>query len=327
MAKKIKKSFAFIGDAINISNTKSTQLDGKNRIKKASIEQIRIIKDTIDPFFKTSRFGINFAEYKRKFSKRNGNEGTDYIPLPSNKWKYYVIEHDDLQLDLDIILALALSKQDLTFIFDVTYSGMIDSGGNEVPGIQTREVVSVIFYNDNKFYNYDEKNISAFDILEINELIKLIKEFRNTAKKNENIDRSLNDFLKLKEIPYDSPFKVLGFISILENILTTNNSNSENSITHQLKKKLTLINNFSKNSIDIHSFFKLEKAITFEKIIGKIYDYRSRIAHGGKHDLGGDLQLLKSNYKMIRPFLNSMLKQVLVEAMKNPKLIANLKEC
>lgn len=143
--------------------------------------------------------------------------------------------------------------------------------------------------------------------------------------KYEFIFNSLNEYAELRKLPYDSPFKILGLLAIIENLITDGNMNFR-TIKHQLKSKFILLNNRFAKSFDLTQIFKGANTDTNELIIQKIYDYRSKIAHGGKVDFQDELKLL-GNKEKVYNVLNSITKCICTLGINEPQLLADLKKC
>jgi len=94
------------------------------------------------------------------------------------------------------------------------------------------------------------------------------------------------------------------------------------SITRQIKKKLTLLNHLLLYPIDYSDF----GAAALEKIWAKMYDYRSTVAHGGKPNFANEHKLLKSHQCALN-LVQETAKAVITQALREPQLILDLREC
>ena len=143
---------------------------------------------------------------------------------------------------------------------------------------------------------------------------------------NENISNAIVDYENLALIPYFSPLKILGYVSIIERLITDDSKNSYVSISSQFSRKIMLINNqLGKNKIDFSKWFN--PSTSEEKILQKVYTLRSKIAHGSSSDFAQkELQELK-NREHIQKFLNLLLKRIIYFALLQPKLVVDLKSC
>ena len=94
--------------------------------------------------------------------------------------------------------------------------------------------------------------------------------------------------------------------------------------TKQLQSKLNLLNNRFTNKIDIKQHFKVPPEISFEKIIEKLYTYRSDIAHGNNVDFEDKLKEL-NNHDKVQSFLTALVKECIKQSLIEPQLINNLR--
>jgi hypothetical protein len=129
----------------------------------------------------------------------------------------------------------------------------------------------------------------------------------------------------LKGLPYSAPVRFLGYFAILESILThaPNPNDPYDSITRQVKKKLMLLNRRFQPTLDYAAFGNAGH----EKIWKAMYTYRSRIAHGDSVTFkGSELSLLK-NHEATLSLLKATVKALLRQALVEPQLLLDLREC
>lgn len=286
------------------------------KFKKPTEEQLFFIRDKLNSYLNTTWFKVNFFENKLV----NKNKESSIIPIPKKEWNYWIIEHSQEQMSKIFPLVLGLSKLDLTVVFEGVNIGIYGS-------LMKSPLVTINFFYDSR-HRLEEKNISEDEIKQIRQLNALITAFKS-LNGYDFIDKALDDFLRLKEISEASPFKILGYFSIFEHLLTTNEAKNvrENSLKHQLAKKLNLLNNLIAEKIDINQYFKGSDTNTFETIIEKLYQYRNDIAHGNRSDFEKDLKIFKNQKKEILVFLHHLLRLILIKALKEPQLIEDLKKC
>lgn len=186
-----------------------------------------------------------------------------------------------------------------------------------------------------------ENYISSFSrVPEINIDSDWIDEFRTTWSLYNQLDEEFSfinhatdSFDTLKRIPESSDLLIVGYLSIIESIIThaPRLTESLDSINHQFRNKMILLSKRFSNPIDLESFFPVSKGETNsakreENIWKKLYHYRSNIAHGTKPDFGKELKILK-NQQTVRNFLKEVAKQLMVYALEEPQFICDLKKC
>jgi hypothetical protein len=155
-----------------------------------------------------------------------------------------------------------------------------------------------------------------------------IAHIHNLTQQNEakliDFDGYIGQLSALKELPRDSPLRFLGYFALLESLLTHAPVPTDpyDSITRQIKKKLTLLEHRLLYPIDFGEF-GTEK---HERIWAKMYDYRSKVAHGGKPNFTNEHKLLKSHQCALN-LVRETAKAVITQALREPQLILDLQEC
>ena len=234
--------------------------------------------------------------------------------LPSG-YKYWIIELSKYLADPILIQALYLLTKRLTII------AQIGKRENHI----CHFLISGVFYSKNILF-HDPLIIDQNDINELNENYQLLSKFNLSSYKNSFIGKAISDYRDTLDIDYLSPFKIIALFSLIETLMTTNQKNNESSINRQLQKKIVLINNQLSNRINFFEYFKGPNSLTEEVIIGKLYFYRSKIAHGDLYDFSNDLQIL-IDHETTYNFLDLLFKRLLIYSIKNPQLVIDLKEC
>lgn len=181
--------------------------------------------------------------------------------------------------------------------------------------------------------NYSPKTIDTHDFREVVKLRANLNESEFPA-----IAVALNRFRNLDGHP-DNDLKMLGYFGVLEAVLShaPRPNDPADSITRQLKRNLILLDNRMPDGrkLDILS----QTGAKRDKIIGKMYEYRSSIAHGGDPKASMDwlfdnlyseprppMPLLPNiKARWIRVFIRTIIRRVLRQAMAEPQLVSDLK--
>ncbi|MEM9446437.1 MAG: hypothetical protein AAGA18_13920 [Verrucomicrobiota bacterium] len=139
-------------------------------------------------------------------------------------------------------------------------------------------------------------------------------------------------FLNLDRLQDYEPLKHLGYFSIIDAFLTHPPAEGDrfDSITRQLKKNIKLLEYFMKD-VDIKLPFDDFGETGTDKVISKLYAYRSAIAHGG--DVATALQKMddlrpgktKTNMCWMHDFLRTFTRRILQIAIWKPDLFLVLK--
>lgn len=145
---------------------------------------------------------------------------------------------------------------------------------------------------------------------------------KNSAETKIPAHFALREFYDLNSLPHQSNHHILGCFAVIESLLTHNPNDKEigDSLTHQLKTKLNLLESRFVRELDFSPFGKTSK----EKVWSTLYKYRSYIAHGNRFDFDKDFATLKSR-DVALGFLREVTKLVIISALKEPKFIEDLK--
>ncbi|TYQ14834.1 UNVERIFIED_CONTAM: hypothetical protein Cloal_1217 [Acetivibrio alkalicellulosi] len=317
----MEKGFLFIGDVLDVNleaglNSEFEIIPG-HVFKKASLDQIQQIKGALPviPNYNSTPFTDMYEHEK------NDVDDTWFTHEDKSKWRYWIVEYHMNQniRDRNLEAALLLSKADLTSLFDM-YSRRLTSNFT----------ILFNFVDQNKPYFVNPKNIDTDDMLEIRDINCLIKNFKENIRDSyKYINKALTDFTNIPLIPLKTPFRIVSFFSIFESLLTHDpkRENWNNGTKQQLKTKLNQLNDRFEEKIDFRAYFSnLTHRATFKDIIGKLYSYRSDIAHGDFSDFNHDLQIISGHTEAYN-FLYVLLKKTLLQSLKEPQLISDLKFC
>ncbi|MDJ1505210.1 HEPN domain-containing protein [Xanthocytophaga agilis] len=323
------KSFVFLGDWIDAKQLVPLQLFDHYQLVKASKVQIEYIKRQIDYLLLANV--PNIWTNKFEIERVPTSNGVLYQGVPEAKWNYYVIEHKRRQAGNSLKLALTLSSLDLTVLFEVYFDQNNDISTRHIPNylMDGLSTFNYTYDTSSPFYFYQQgpKIIDNKGIEELNFIYQKCINFKHKPA-FDFIQKALKDFLEVKSISDSSAFKILSYFSILELVLTTNQNRTPGgvSLTHQLQKKMSLLNNRFSEPIDFQKHFKTPNTVNWDKLIEKLYDYRSSIAHGTQADFSDKLSMLKDRYKVL-DFVKELCRKVLLQALIEPQLITDLKQC
>jgi hypothetical protein len=139
-----------------------------------------------------------------------------------------------------------------------------------------------------------------------------------------DVKRFTRQLQDLEALPPSSPLRFLGYFAVLEALLThlPKPTDPYDSITRQIKKKVSLLDHRWQPTIDYSSFAGADP----ERIWTKMYAYRSSLAHGGAPTFDGELQILESHdnaLKLVKQTVKAIIRQALIE----PELLADLRDC
>jgi hypothetical protein len=308
-------SFVFIGDVLSIEGSMiSIELIENYFLRKAVDDEIDNIKLRISSLGRE-----DWLDYRFEATEECTLEGSSVFKKTDRKnWNYWIVSHNETQANLDLLDALSLCNKDINVLFQCIYNENAESFG--------------FMLQHHKYYNFLEEIIGKNEIKlftfsdrdEINRLFNLIKRYKsNSNQEYMYINKALDDFRHLKMIPKRTSFFYVGMFSIIESLLTHNSSNSDKGIVHQLATKLSLLNKRFEHPLELGKFFK--SPASFENTIKKLYTYRSAIAHGDFADFKKELSALETK-ETASEFLYVLLKNVIIQSLKEPSLITDLKK-
>jgi hypothetical protein len=163
--------------------------------------------------------------------------------------------------------------------------------------------------------------VSKSDVQEIAEINSSIQEHKHASI---DIHRYTRELQQLDGLPKGSPLVFLGYFGLLESLLTHQPDPRDplDSITRQVKNKMALLERRFARPIDYSPF----AGASSDTIWTKMYDYRSRLAHGDTLDFAGKLAALQ-NQQTALALLRESVKAVLRQALIEPELLSNLRNC
>ena len=287
-----------------------------HELRRATTAEVVAIKGVLT--FYTSKPG--WSAWQGGKTVRNKDKSTSRAPLPADQWRYFVIEFQGSNETIaGIERALCIAPLELKVGFTLL---------REVfPG---ELVAPMLIYNAGRLFSQlqsiEQDKLQFFDVsAAVAKNIGLLhQQINNCDQKLVNLARFTQQMLELDALPSQSPLLFLGYFAILESLLTHQPKPTDtiDSITRQVKRKIVLLDNRWQPRIDYSPFPKSAP----EKIWSVMYSYRSCLAHGGEPDFKKELHLLvdvDSALKLLKQTLKGVLRQALTE----PQLIVDLRDC
>ncbi len=243
------------------------------------------------------------------------NRKYQIIDLPQERWRYWIIESKEL-LDTHLFKhAAALLKDELLL-------GLTLIAAPRGERIEWHQGVMANVFHPGLLFRKTVPKIGESELKEWRENHALLVGARDISPK---ACACAERFFNLSELPESSQFKVIGLFSVLESLITHAPELTEpmDSLTHQIKTKMNLLSRRFQRTLDYNSFFLTSDC---NKVWGKLYEYRSKIAHGDEADFQGKLKMLRSP-EVVTDFLSEATKLLILLALREPQLIADLKLC
>jgi Apea-like HEPN len=169
-----------------------------------------------------------------------------------------------------------------------------------------------------------DEHLASVDTAQASQIGELARLFSEHVAADIDIQRVCRQLLNLQALDGHTDVAFLGYFSVLESLLVhkPDPKDPNDSITRQVKKKLTLLNNRWAPELDYSAFGSLKP----EAVWVKMYEMRSAIAHGDAPDFKKDLKSLK-DLATARSLLIKAVRAVARQALYEPRLVADLREC
>lgn len=315
----MKKIIAYILNDIELKGVVPVEIVSGAILRRAKIEEIEDI-DNRNKLASTATF-IQIPSYRHKYNIKNEGASVSYTPvlIPESEWRYWVVDFEgDESVFYCIEKLLILANPPIHFSF-CRITGLTS------PFEAVRALRTGVLERSEYLWWQRDKNL----ILETTQVTDVCSSFFFLMEKNSKYQfarDAVDKFYDLQRLPPVSDMYILGLFSIIESLITHSPRLQESldSITHQLINKLILIDgNFLCDPIDSKLFFGEHPHPTIWK---KLYQFRSQLAHTSVASLPKELAILKSR-DAICYFVEAKTKELIRFALKNPKLLFDIKAC
>jgi len=339
-------SFAFILNPLKVVDKDGPiEIIPNYFLQKANGQQIKVLKETFTKL-PASPFWLNSYEYDYgKFPEAKPDGFQDAPQLTQQDWKYWIIVSKDRKSDKNrrnifykIEHSLSMLSNDLELgpvFFDPSgnryewnlryiYNYFLDYPYGRRPATQITskdiEEIGPIYNLFNDFF--DKMYLDKF-LIKGGKMVKIKDDYQDNFQ---HIDQAVHRFLQLRVLPRYSGLTIIGLFSIIESLITHKpTQNLHDSLKHQIKTKIPLLNRRFQRTLDYGRYFNSAKE---ETIWSKLYDFRSKIVHDGSEDIEKDKDLkILTNLVSVTDFLKEAVKLLILLALKEPEFITDLKKC
>lgn len=294
-------------------------------LRKATLEEI--LDKNVERSYQdwSERRGTSKYLYQRTETVKSGESSfsTNLLPDPK-QWRYAVIECvKGGVLFGNVNLAFSISDTDLRMGLILFEGDAVSQPYLTFPMLNIRSALGGLFV--------DHEPPAIINLPTIKQDLAYVLDNLDGSFSNE-IRNILHMFTSLDNLPDSSVFKVLGYFSVIEGLLSHSPQVADpmDSIQRQLIRNINLLNNRLK---------MIEKEIDFQafgdclpkKVLQKLYAYRSSIAHGGsvENSIGEIKKLRMGNQTTdslwVHDWMRSMTKKLLLCAIREPELVCDLK--
>jgi hypothetical protein len=314
-AKEPTEAFAFVMNVSRLEGADRFAVAPGHILRRPTADEVAVIKETLG-IEKGGLFGLRYSPWEHDQLE----DGT-LPPLPEAEWRYFVIGFQGTnETILDLEYAFCLSDAELRI-------GFVAGGWPPGPvvGYPAR------IYHLGRLFQYlhqpflNRMPLFAVGQGDVEQISSLVSKIRTHNPDLVNVQRIVSQLLELEELRTGSQSRFLAYFGILESLLTHKPDPKDpyDSITRQVKNKLTLLDHRWSPRIDYSPFIGLKA----EKVWVKMYAYRSYLAHGDVPNFQtAELRPLISPDNAMS-LLKSTVKSVARLALSEPQLLANLKDC
>jgi hypothetical protein len=304
-----EKCFAFMLNTVKVLSPLPVEIIPHHFLRRPETSEIEKIREGLQRFGGmfdlTILFESRTVRGKQSALSRRSNDPQD--------WHYYVIglsNKSESTLNagfIEIERAARLTNFELRCGFIVSPNGGFIYSG--ILGEAKFEKLPLM----------PPQSVTAEQLAEIGKTVKSIEEAsRNQPRLFEIID----SYWRLRSVPANHVLYTLGLFTVIESILTHNPHGGYDSLGHQIKSKMRLLNNRFFQPLDWSGFAQKDS----DKIWSALYEYRSRIAHGGTLEFRGKLAILKDRDTALS-FLECATKTLLRHSLEEPQLLEDLQKC
>lgn len=316
--------FAFVINHLEIQFDLPIEITSGYKFQRANESQIDEFRDYVKNLIGfTPHSNIDELPYERSYEKcgKSVRDTDTYAlrPLERDKWKYYIIEIELSEMPEDKFFDLQLSSNisDSELVFDsfIYIAGEKNRTYYKYPNVLQR------FFVDNGLL--PPQSIKQENIQQIGSLYNLLKK---TEREYGFIKKAITIFDSLRNTSIRDDLGILGLFIVIESLVTHKPGKIEtyDSLIQQVSTKVPLISHrFKDSDVKCSEFFMDADEKTIWK---KLYSYRSNIAHGRGSEVDASLQILKDKSNVFK-FLQKITKHLIVQALIEPQLISDLRNC
>lgn len=298
--------------------TEPVQIGQMATLERATGAQRTGLRGLLDPYIRARQFrGVNPWEYE-EVANEHGSVHIKPIEDPETH-QFWVVNHWRRLFDVQLRMALELSDPSMTPVVMLTRphegaSGVLDS----------HAIINWLYSN----LTIKRRTIGVDEVSGIERAMALLINFESEVDDSfAFIHKALRDFEDLKGVASRKPLYVVGLFAIIESLLTSKQDDTTGkSLSHQLHEKVNLLTNRFEKPLLLSNYFNNVGTADPKKVIAKLYQYRSDVAHGNIVDFSNNLQLL-TNHEAVCEFLHALVRRLLLQALIEPELMRDLKRC
>ncbi|MCB9582100.1 MAG: hypothetical protein H6717_34010 [Polyangiaceae bacterium] len=283
-------------------------------VRKASQVEAEEIRQAIAFYYPACQRNPFETEVTGREQSEPGVETITVSTLPPDRWRYVVVDHTGGNIRTHALVEASF------FTFSPLELGFHAGNGAGATGLGTNRGLDRALDDpepDQRFLALDDDHLS--------ELRGLFEKWINFNHDDLDLRSPVRQFGEILELERHSALRYVGLFTIIESLLTHDPKPSDpaDSLTRQVIRKMHLLGRRSPRPPPYVDYFGQARPDT---VWTKFYGVRSSIAHGRKPDFAKDFSLLLDLEHATR-FLRRATSVVLRQALHEPQLVADLREC
>jgi hypothetical protein len=308
------RHLALVGNLEALPGGRPFELGPGTVLRRATDEEIELLRKSATSV--GGREASTFLTSRIVVSEKEGTKTYKARRWPQRAWRFYVVEIGSFDSEEWLQAAFDLSPVELEVLVVVPLGGL----GVMYRPDRFRRALDAPKQPFGQYFQQPTKQ----DLIVTRSLFAQLTSLNDGAPGSHAVKRLTQQLSSVRGVTHPT-LEVLGYFAILESVLThaPKPSDPYDSITRQIKAKVALLNNRWQPKLDYSPF----AGATPDTIWSRMYEYRSRLAHGGDPDfnkgalavLGGREQALL----LVKNTVKSLGRQLLVE----PELIDDLRVC
>jgi hypothetical protein len=283
-------------------------------VRPANQTEAHEIREAIEFYYPMKNRNPYETEITNRHRPEPGVETMSITELPPNRWRYIVVDHTGGNIRTHAFVeASFFTPWPLELGFGA------GNGGGAVSFGTSRGLDRTIEHPE------PEERLLALDDAQLQELSKTFGKWTQYTHSELDLRRAVRQFGEILDLERNSALRYLGLFTIIESLLTHDPKPSDpaDSLTRQVMKKMVLLGRRAPNPPHYAESFENAAPDTVWK---KLYGVRSCIAHGSDPDFQREFAILRSLENATR-FLRLAASLVLRQALEEPGLVADLREC
>jgi hypothetical protein len=254
----------------------------------------------------------------------DGSVSHSFVPIAESKWRYTVVSVDGTErqrfLDLEWCCNL------LSPAFEIGFMAM----PHQLKGKGWGHLYG---HNPAKLFSYWDSGVRFTEkpqVMPRSEIVALGEYWEAAGRlaPESFVKKALHSLDEIRLLPDASEPTVLALFGIIESLTThiPEPKDTLDSIRRQLRNKMKLLRKRFARPIEAAAYFDSSLAGDSEKLWNKLYDYRSKLAHGATPDFSRDFKGLKQR-RNVALFLKEIVRLLVIVGLKEEDFLSDLRDC